>query len=55
MKIIPFNINKKSWHNYNNYLKLADCSINSLIDYLDYFDPAFIILNESLNTINTAT
>lgn len=55
MKIIPFNINKKSWHNYNNYLKLADCNINSLIDYLDYFNPAFIILNESLNTINTAT
>lgn len=55
MKIIPFNINKPAWHNYNNYLKIADCNINSLIDYLEYFNPTYVILNETLNVVNSST
>ena len=54
--IYPFSPYKTStWCNWSNYLFWLDNSINSLQDYLDYFNPNFFILNEtvSYNPSNT--
>lgn len=45
--IYPFSPYKTStWYNWSNYLFWLDNSINSLEDYLNYFNPNFYILNE---------
>ena len=47
--IYPFSPYKKqTWYNWSNYLIWINNSINSLQDYLDYFNPNFYILNETL-------
>lgn len=47
--IYPFSPYKKqTWRNWSNYLVWINNSINSLQDYLDYFNPNFYILNETL-------
>lgn len=54
--IYPFSPYKIStWRNWSNYLFWLDNSINSLEDYLNYFNPNFFILNEtvSYNPSNT--
>ena len=54
--IYPFSPYKTStWYNWSNYLFWLDNSINSLEDYLNYFNPNFFILNEtvSYNPSNT--
>ena len=54
--IYPFSPYKTStWRNWSNYLFWLDNSINSLEDYLNYFNPNFFILNEtvSYNPSNT--
>ena len=54
--IYPFSPYKTStWYNWSNYLFWLDNSINSLEDYLNYFNPNFYILNEgvSYNSSNT--
>ena len=54
--IYPFSPYKTAtWRNWSNYLFWLDNSINSLQDYLDYFNPNFFILNEtvSYNPSNT--
>ena len=54
--IYPFSQYKTStWYNWSNYLFWLDNSINSLEDYLNYFNPNFFILNEavSYNPSNT--
>ena len=48
--IYPFSPYKTStWRNWSNYLFWLDNSINSLEDYLNYFNPNFFILNEALS------
>ena len=48
--IYPFSPYKTStWHNWFNYLFWLDNSINSLQDYLNYFNPNFFILNETVS------
>ena len=54
--IYPFSPYKApTWRNWSNYLFWLDNSINSLEDYLNYFNPNFFILNEavSYNPSNT--
>ena len=54
--IYPFSPYKTpTWRNWSNYLFWLDNSINSLEDYLNYFNPNFFILNEtvSYNPSNT--
>ena len=54
--IYPFSPYKTAtWRNWSNYLFWLDNSINSLEDYLNYFNPNFFILNEavSYNPSNT--
>lgn len=54
--IYPFSPYKIStWRNWSNYLFWLNNSINSLEDYLNYFNPDFFILNEvlSYNSSNT--
>ena len=54
--IYPFSPYKTfTWRNWSNYLFWLDNSINSLQDYLDYFNSNFFILNEtvSYNPSNT--
>ena len=54
--IYPFSPYKiPTWRNWSNYLFWLDNSINSLEDYLNYFNPNFFILNEtvSYNPSNT--
>lgn len=48
MKIFPFNISKNTWHNYSNYLRWVYSDIVSLKQYLQYFNPDYYILNESI-------
>lgn len=48
--IYPFSPYKTStWRNWSNYLFWLDNSINSLEDYLNYFNPNFFILNETMS------
>lgn len=48
--IYPFSPYKTAtWYNWSNYLFWLDNSINSLQDYLNYFNPNFFILNETLS------
>lgn len=48
--IYPFSPYKvATWCNWSNYLFWLDNSINSLQDYLDYFNPNFFILNEAMS------
>lgn len=48
--IYPFSPYKTStWYNWSNYLFWLDNSINSLEDYLNYFNPNFFILNETMS------
>ena len=48
--IYPFSPYKTStWRNWSNYLFWLDNSINSLEDYLNYFNPNFFILNEAMS------
>lgn len=51
MKIIyPFSPYKPAtWNNWSNYLFWSSNSIDSIQDYLDYFNPNFYILNETLS------
>ena len=54
--IYPFSPYKTpTWRNWSNYLFWLNNSINSLEDYLNYFNPNFFILNEavSYNPSNT--
>ena len=54
--IYPFSPYKTAtWRNWSNYLFWLNNSINSLEDYLNYFNPNFFILNEavSYNPSNT--
>ena len=53
MKIIyPFSPYKPAtWNNWSNYLFWSSNSIDSIQDYLDYFNPNFYILNETLSYI----
>lgn len=47
--IYPFSpYQQLAWFNWSNYLTWINNSINSLQDYLDYFNPNFYILNETL-------
>lgn len=55
MRIIPFNIKNKAWHNYSNYLSWADSEISSLEGYLHYFNPNYVVLNKDLVRIDSAT
>ena len=48
--IYPFSPYKApTWRNWSNYLFWLDNSINSLEDYLNYFNPNFFILNETMS------
>lgn len=48
--IYPFSPYKTpTWSNWSNYLFWLDNSINSLEDYLNYFNPNFFILNETIS------
>ena len=48
--IYPFSPYKTTtWRNWSNYLFWLDNSINSLEDYLNYFNPNFFILNETIS------
>ena len=51
-RIFPFVDN--TWINYSNYLAWLDMNIESLKDYLSYFNPDYKILNEDLSYISSA-
>lgn len=51
-KIFPLSHNAKTWFNYSSYLNWTYEKIQSLEDYLKYFNPDYIILNESMSIIN---
>lgn len=53
-RIFPLDLNSKSvtWRNYSNYLNWTDSEIQSISNYLDFWQPSFNILNESLIKID---
>lgn len=55
-RIFPF-LNKTgaTWRNYSNYLNWINTSINSLKDYLHYFNPNFTLVNASIYAIESNT
>ena len=53
MRIFPFNIKSKTWHNYSNYLNWLSLDILSIQDYLSYFNPDFRIINEDLYGVSS--
>lgn len=54
-KILPLVISSGKWFNYSHYLNWTYEKIQSLEDYLKYFNPNYTILNESMSVIYTNT
>ena len=52
-RIFPI-VDNYAWKNYSTYLSWLSMNIQSLKDYLAYFNPDYKILNESLPYINSS-
>ena len=52
-RIFPI-VDNRTWKNYSTYLSWLNMNIQSLKDYLAYFNPDYKILNESLPYINSS-
>lgn len=52
-KIFPFNPEPKTWFNYSNYLNWTYEQVQGSIEYLNYFNPDYIVLNSPLYAIDT--
>lgn len=51
-KIYPLGTNPTEWNNFSNHLNILYHHIQSYEDYLNYFQPTYQILNESMLTID---
>lgn len=54
-KIYPLGVSPSAWLNFSNHLNILYNKIQSYMDYLNYFQPTYRILNESMKVCNANT